>query len=582
MTPPASGRETIRRTRVALFREQEARRLAEEARRRFEFLDESSSALASSLDYQETLKAVAQLAVPRISDWCIVHIAEDGKLAEPLAIAHVDPQKVNLLQELLRKYPPDPQRSSGLPNVLRTGRPELYHEIPDALLRQIAHDEDHLQLLHGLGLRSSMVVALKARGRTLGAITFVSTTAARLYSAEDLAMAEELANRAALAIDNARLFLGAETELAERRRMERALRESEERLRTVVSNAPLVVLSVDRNGVFTLSEGRGLEKLGRQPGQFVGQSAVEAFRDAPEMERNIRRALKGEEFAAEVQIGRTVFNTRYAPIVGPSGDVEGAIVIATDVTERVHAEEELRQLNTFLEERVRQRTAQLETVNRELEAFSYSVSHDLRAPLRTIDGFTEQVLQEHAAQLDEEARRLLARVRAGAQQMAQLIEDLLTLSQVTRAEFEREEVDLSALARTIAERLRAEAPKRDVEFRVADGMRVRGDPTLLKLLVENLLGNAWKFTNRHPRARIEFGTETTGGPTAFFVRDDGAGFDPTHAPKLFHPFVRLHRPRDFPGTGIGLAIVRRIIERHGGRVWAEGEVEKGATFRFTL
>jgi signal transduction histidine kinase len=220
----------------------------------------------------------------------------------------------------------------------------------------------------------------------------------------------------------------------------------------------------------------------------------------------------------------------------------------------------------------------LEAANRELEAFSYSVSHDLRAPLRGIDGFSLALLEDCADRLNEAGKDYLGRIRAATQQMGQLIDDMLNLSRVTRSEIDREKVDLSSLAAAVADELKKGEPGRDVEFRIEPGLSAKGDRRLLKVALENLLGNAWKYTGRHPRARIEFGCKGK----IFFVRDDGAGFDMTYADKLFGVFQRLHKAAEFPGTGVGLATVQRIIHKHGGRIWAEGEVEKGAAFYFTI
>jgi signal transduction histidine kinase len=235
-----------------------------------------------------------------------------------------------------------------------------------------------------------------------------------------------------------------------------------------------------------------------------------------------------------------------------------------------------------LEQKVRERTAQLEAANKELEAFSYSVSHDLRAPLRGIDGFSKALLEDYGDKLDEKGNEFLNRVRTAAQRMAELIDNLLGLSQVTRGELIRKQVDLSALARSVAAELKQGEPGRVVEFDVTNDVLVEGDPKLLLIVIENLFGNAWKFTSKHSHARVKFGVSNENGETIYYVRDDGAGFEMAYAGKLFGAFQRLHQPIEFQGTGIGLATVGRIIRRHGGRVWAEGEVEKGATFSFTL
>jgi light-regulated signal transduction histidine kinase (bacteriophytochrome) len=234
------------------------------------------------------------------------------------------------------------------------------------------------------------------------------------------------------------------------------------------------------------------------------------------------------------------------------------------------------------EEALRHAKAAAEGASKELEAFSYSVAHDLRAPLRSIDGFSQAILEDSADRLDADGRRYLKHVRESAQQMGALIDDLLNLSRVTRAELRRERVDLSELARSVLEGLRESQPERQVEEVIQDGLVAQADPRLLDVALTNLLGNAWKFTGKRAAARIEFGAGAGERPPVYFVRDNGAGFDGKYADKLFGVFQRLHAAHEFEGTGIGLVTVQRIVQRHGGRVWAEGEVNRGATFYFTL
>ncbi|MGA3229035.1 MAG: ATP-binding protein [Candidatus Binatus sp.] len=248
------------------------------------------------------------------------------------------------------------------------------------------------------------------------------------------------------------------------------------------------------------------------------------------------------------------------------------------VTDRKRVEDDLRALN----ESERRHAAQLEVVNKELEAFSYSVSHDLRAPLRSIDGFSSALMEDYADKLDEQANTHLRRIRAATGRMAQLIDDLLKLALVTRSEMHTEAVDLSALANDILAECRKGEPLREVECVVQEHVVGHGDPHLLRSVLENLLGNAWKFTSKKQQAKIEFAMADQDGQPVYFVRDNGAGFDMTYAEKLFGAFQRLHAAADFPGTGVGLATVQRIIRRHGGRVSAQGAEGRGATFSFTL
>src|SRR6059036_2299791 len=260
------------------------------------------------------------------------------------------------------------------------------------------------------------------------------------------------------------------------------------------------------------------------------------------------------------------------------------------------SEEELRRYAGELEQRVAERTHELEernealrrnaaelaASNTELDAFAYSVSHDLRAPLRSIDGFSQVLLEDYAPRLDDAGRDSLQRVRAASQRMGTLIDDLLKLARVTRAELRTEVVDLSGMARDVAGELQRANPERQVEFAIAPGLTTRGDTRLLRVVVDNLLRNSWKYTAKQPRPRVEFGVLSENGERVFMVRDNGAGFDMKYMDKLFGVFQRLHSAAEFEGTGVGLATVRRIITRHGGRIWAEGAIDQGATFYFTL
>ncbi len=265
-----------------------------------------------------------------------------------------------------------------------------------------------------------------------------------------------------------------------------------------------------------------------------------------------------------------------------SGAVTHYVGTLTDISERKRQEAELRRLNDELEQRVEQRTHALHIANRELESFSYSVSHDLRAPLRAINGFSRMIDADHAGNLNESGRTLFRRVSAAAERMDHLIDDLLKLSRISRQEAHIGPVDLSVLVQEVAEELQAGEPGRRVEWLIAPQVQVEGDAGLLRVVLQNLLANAWKYSSKRDTARIEFGVSEQDGHAVYFVRDNGAGFDMAYADKLFGAFQRLHSPEEFPGNGIGLATVTRIIHRHGGEIWAEGKVEEGACFHFSL
>jgi light-regulated signal transduction histidine kinase (bacteriophytochrome) len=299
-------------------------------------------------------------------------------------------------------------------------------------------------------------------------------------------------------------------------------------------------------------------------------------------QRRISRPILDLAMTAKSVTRDKDFSVR-APPTDSADEIGQLIETFNEMLARIQEQNrELQMSRDDLEQRVGERTAELESANRELEAFSYSVSHDLRAPLRSIDGFSQALLEDYQDKLDDEGQNHLQRVRSATQRMAQLIDDMLDLSRVTRAEINREQIDLSALARSLPAELQKAEPGREVEFVIADGLVANGDARLLRIVLENLFRNAWKFTGKHQRAKIEFAVTQNNGNSAYYVRDDGAGFDMAYVNKLFGAFQRLHAMSEFDGTGVGLATVQRIIRRHGGRVWAEGEVEKGATFYFTL
>ena len=363
-------------------------------------------------------------------------------------------------------------------------------------------------------------------------------------------------------------------DLSERRRAEQQLRESEERFRSMVASVKdHAIIMLDPTG-HIISWNAGAERIkGWTADEIIGQSFerfypvedVAAGKTATELRV---AAAEGtfEDYGWRVRKDGTRFwaNVIITALRDASGTLRGYSKVTRDITERKIAEEALQKAYD------------------ELEAFSYSVSHDLRAPLRSMDGFASELVELYGDKLDAVGRDYLGRIRQSSQRMARLIDDLLNLARLGRAKLNRETVDLSDLARKTAADLASSQPERKVELVIAPGLVDNADPALIRVVLENLIGNAWKYTSQHATARIEFGAEVVEGTPRYFVRDDGAGFDMRYLEKLFGPFQRLHGVSQFPGMGIGLASVKRIIHRHGGEVFAVGAPEKGATFSFTL
>lgn len=380
-----------------------------------------------------------------------------------------------------------------------------------------------------------------------------------------------------------------ERNITEQKKAVQALRQSEMKYRSVTQSASDAIIATDSHGVI-ISWNKGAETVfGYFEEEVLGRSVSmlvpEQYRYT--RRRSLERSRASHVIATAIELHGLRKNGTEFPLelsLATWSTEEGLFYtgIVRDITERKKSEQEIRQLNEELERRVRQRTAELEAVNKELSAFSYSVSHDLRAPARKIDGFSQLLLEEYNKNLDAQGQHYLERIRVATKHMSQLIDDMLNLSRVTRSEMVQKHVDLTAMARSIAAELQQEQPERKIEFQVQEGLTANGDERLLRVVMQNLLGNAWKFTGKRPVGYVEFGLTQKNGACAFFVRDNGAGFDMTYADKLFGAFQRLHTEKEFEGTGIGLATVQRIIHRHGGAVWAESAVEQGSTFYFTL
>ncbi|MCX6273012.1 MAG: PAS domain S-box protein [Bacteroidetes bacterium] len=443
------------------------------------------------------------------------------------------------------------------------------------------------------GYRTGIALPLKDENAKTYGVFSIYSTESNAFTADERRLLEEMADDLAFGITVLRTR-------TERKEAEEALQKTKILLEQTIMQSPVPMVLVSMPDVMIRYVNSASRRfLGIEDENDLTNTALMDIKPSWQdfdlqskqgflEELPLVRSLKGTKTEGEERcIVRKDGTIRYelvsgSPIFDNNGQVIAGYLVMVDITERKQAEEEVRKLNRELEQRVASRTAQLETANKELEAFSYSVSHDLRAPLRSIDGFSLLLLEEYQDKIDEQGKNHLLRIRSAAQHMAQLIDDMLNLSRVSRGEMNSQQVNLSEMVHDIADNLRDNQPERKVKFIFQEGVKVRGDSRLLRIVLENLIGNAWKFTSKHPTARIEFGVQYQNESPVYFIRDDGAGFEMKYVEKLFGAFQRLHTNTEYPGTGIGLATVQRVIHRHGGRVWAEGEIEQGATVYFTI
>jgi PAS domain S-box-containing protein len=383
-----------------------------------------------------------------------------------------------------------------------------------------------------------------------------------------------------------RQYVAIRADITERKLAEQASAQ----LAAIVNSSNDAIIGKDLNSIVT-SWNIGAEKLfGYSAHEMIGGPITRLIpSDRLQEETQIIDRVKNSETVEHFDTLRMAkdghlidISVTVSPIKDKTGKIIGASKVARDITERKKAEQEIRDLNISLEKRVAERTSELEAANKELEAFSYSVSHDLRAPLRAVDGFSQAVLEDYGPQLPDEGRRYLQTIREGSQRMGVLIDDLLTFSRLSRAPLKKQEVKTGKLVCHALEDLHSQQEGRQVDIRIGDLPACQGDPALLNQVWVNLLSNALKYTRQRETAVIEIGCKVEGRENVYFVRDNGAGFDMRYAHKLFGVFQRLHRADEFEGTGVGLAIVQRVIHRHGGRIWVDATVDRGATFYFTL
>jgi len=543
------------------------RKQAEEAQHRLTVLADASALLATSLDYETTLKHFAQVVVPRIADWCAVHLVDEDGTVRQITVMHPDPTKVDLARELERRYPYDPNAPAGVPQVLRSGQPELVSEIPDVLLEILSPDAELLQILRELGLTSWIVVPLAARDRLLGAITLVAAESGRRYGPDDVALAEVLARRAALAVDNARLYREAQRVAAERS--------------TILSQMTDGVILCDMNGTVTFLNDAARRLYGRD---FQGQSLTD-YRGAmfvlddqgvpyPAEALPLKRALAEAEITIDAEArlrradGTEVIVQRSAtPVMAEDGTRLGAVLTVRDVTAQW-------------------------TLERQKEEFLSAAAHDLKSPLTTLKGLAQLLqrrLTREGANGIEQLQEGLARIEQNASRMTSLINELLDLSRLQMGEgldLNRRPTDIVSLASGCAAGHGETAGKQriTIESQVPELVGI-WDADRIERVLANLFSNAIKYSPEHTPIAVTVREEESGG-TAYAVlsvQDQGIGIPQEDLP---HIFERFHRGRNVGretlGTGIGLAGARQIVEQHGGSIEVTSEEGVGSTFTVHL
>jgi PAS domain S-box-containing protein len=538
------------------------REVAQAAERRSRFLADAGAVLASSLDYEATLTRIADLAVPAIADWAMVDVLEAGEIKR-VAVKHADADKLHAVQEAYRRYSPPDSAPSRV--ALRTGRSQLMPDIPDELLRSSISKQEHLEFARQLGLKSFITAPMVVHGTVLGLLTFVTAESGRRYSQTDLELAEELARRAAAAIENSRLY--------------EQLKAGQKELSTILANIPDVISRFGPDLRYQFSSAAVETHTGLPSEQFTGKTNEDIGMPLDlcrRFDEKLRRIFDtGEpdslEFSFDGPHGLRHYQASGVPEFAADGTVQSVLTITRDITEATAAAAELRAANE-----------QLWRANADLNQFAYSASHDLQEPLRMVAIYSQLLSRRYAGKLDAVADEYIAYTVAGAHRMEVLVRDLLAYTQaIDKNEASDHVVDVRAILQGVLANLRAaiDASRAEVIFELLPHVRVH--ETHLIQLLQNLLSNAIKY--RGPEApRIVIAALRQNTEWLFSVRDNGAGIAPQYHEHIFGLFKRLHSSAEHPGTGIGLALCRKIVERYGGRIWVESELGRGSTFFFTL
>jgi PAS domain S-box-containing protein len=550
---------------VNIFRDITAQKRSEVTLR---FLAEASAIFAGSLDQQTTLRSLARLAVPHVADWCAIDLLEEDGHIEQVAVAHVDPAKIELARAIRQQYPPDPDAPHGVPNVIRTGEAEMVPEITDEMLAATARSADHYQVMIAFDIRSYIVVPLTARGKILGALTLVATESQRRFDEADLALARELASRAALAVDNARLHEDAQRLAA----VHAARREAEvARLRTqqILDSIREPFFVLDGSFRFIYVNAQAAELAGAPRESLLGESVWDKMPQlrGTDAERAYRRALSSGN-PVSYDVPEPIDGEWYEVHVYPT--LDGVSVAYRDVSARKRAEDALDD-----------HAKELARSNAELEQFAYVASHDLQEPLRMVASYTQLLARRYRGKLDSDADEFIQYAVEGVTRMQGLIRDLLEFSRVGTRGRSFATIPITAALGRALDNLRAAIEESGARITAGALPTIWGDEAQLAQVFQNLIGNAIKFRGEGP-PEVNVSAERKGQEWQVCVEDKGIGIAPEFAARIFVIFQRLHSRSEYPGNGIGLAICKKIVERHGGRIWVESEPGRGARFYFTL